>query len=71
MNYQLNIRQHNKKAHVDIEKEIEYKKNGLFTLILRVNGGNVMDCQVMESVDASTYLQLKKVTVQEITIKHG
>lgn len=55
MNYQLNIREHNKQAHVDIEKEIELKKNGLFTFILRVNNGNIVDCTIMEYVNAKSY----------------
>lgn len=71
MKYSLDIRQHNRKSHVDIEKEIETKKNGLFTFILRVNNGNIVDCNVMEVVTAARYLQLKSVEVQEILIKHG
>lgn len=71
MNYQLNTRQHNKQAHVDIERELDLRKNGQFTFTLKVNGGNIMDCQIMESADIRNYLQLKSVTIQEITIKHG
>lgn len=71
MKYSLDIRKHNQKPHVDIEKEIEVKKNGLFTFILRVNNGNIADCNVMEVVTANKYLQLKSVEIQEVIIKHG
>jgi len=71
MNYQLNIRQHNKQAHVDIEKEIELKKNGLFTVVLRVNNGNIADTVVMEYKTAADYLKLKTIEIQEVIIKHG
>lgn len=71
MNYALDIRRHNIQPHVDIENEIAEKKNGLFTFILRVNNGNIVDCNVMEYIDASTYLTLKRVVMQEIIVKHG
>lgn len=69
MQYALDIRNHNKQAHVDIEDEIKLKKNGLFTFILRVNNGNIVDCSVMEVVTAAKYLQLKSIEIQEIIIK--
>ena len=47
MNYQLNIRDHNRQAHLDIEEEIKHKKNGLFTFILRVNNGNIVDLSLI------------------------
>lgn len=71
MNYSLDIRRHNIQPHLDIEKEVENKKNGLFTFILRVNGGNIVDCNVMEYVNASDYLQLKRVTFHEVIVKNG
>lgn len=71
MNYKLDIRRHNLQPHVDLEKEIEEKKNGLFTFILRVNGGNIVDCNVMEYLNASTYLTLKKIEIHEVIVKHG
>lgn len=59
MNYKLSIRDHNKQAHADLEKEIELKKNGQLTFILRVNNGNIVDFQVMEVVTALNYISLK------------
>lgn len=66
MNYALDIREHNKQAHIDIESDIEVKKNGLFTLILRVNNGNIVDYQVMEYANSQKYLSLKSVEIIEV-----
>lgn len=70
MRYELSIRDHNLQPHFDIENDIQGKKNGLFTFILRVNNGNIVDYVVLEHKDAGQYLQLKKITVEEYTITH-
>ena len=51
MEYELNIRAHNITPHFDIEKDMQEKKNGLFTFILRVNGQNIVDYSLMEVVN--------------------
>lgn len=33
----------NKQSHLDIEKEIAKRKNGLFTMSIRVNGKQIVD----------------------------
>jgi len=38
------IRDHNKQAHIDIQKEMFNQQEGLFTFTLKVNRGNVTDC---------------------------
>jgi hypothetical protein len=69
MKYALNIKDHNRQAHLDIEKDIEVKKNGLFTFTLRVNNGNITDYNVIEVVNArDRYLSIRKVTIQEYAI---
>lgn len=66
--YQLDIREHNVRAHTDIEHAIQAQKDGLFTFILRVDNGNVVDFNVVEVTDAREYLVLKKITIQELSI---
>lgn len=68
MNYALEIREHNRQAHIDIENDIAEKKNGLFTFILRVNNGNIVDYAVLEYVNARKYLSITKVTIQKSTV---
>ncbi len=68
MNYSLDITKHNIQPHIDIEREIELKKNGLFTFILRVNNGNIVDCSFVEHVNAATYLVLQKVVIEKVII---
>ena len=71
MKYNLSIREHNRQAHVDIEKDIQTKQNGLFTFTLRVNSGNICDYAVTESVDIRRkYLGTPSILVQELTVSH-
>ncbi len=71
MKYSLSIREHNIPAHLDIEKDIKLKKNGLHTFTIRINGGNIVDYNVTEFVDVKRkYLTLKSVAVAEYTISY-
>lgn len=65
--YQLKIRESNKAAHIDIEKDIQERRNGLFTFTLRVNGGNIADYNVTEYVNAKErYLRLESIVITEL-----
>lgn len=55
MNYVLSINQHNIKPHLDIEKDIQKVKNGLFTFNLRVNQGNIEDYAQFRTVTITDY----------------
>ena len=61
MQYNLEIRQHNQQPHADIEGDILTKKNGLFTFILRVNNSNIVDYNVMDYVNGTTYGSLTRI----------
>ncbi len=70
--YNLEISDHNAEAHIDIERDIEKQKNGLFTFILRIDNGNIVDYNVVAYADIKSYITLKSIALQEITIiKHG
>lgn len=45
----LIIREKNKEAHYLIQKDIMRQKNGVFTFILKVSGGNICDYVYMET----------------------
>lgn len=64
MKYALSINQHNIKPHLDIERDIQKKKDGLFTFNLRVNQGNIEDYAKYETVTAAKY---KGVVITSIT----
>ena len=68
MQYSLEIRQHNQQPHIDIENDILAKRNGLFTFILRVNNGNIVDFNVMDYVDGSKYVGVAKVVTTQFTV---
>src|SRR4051812_33415475 len=69
--YNLTISEHNKQAHTDIEHDIEKQKDGLFTFILRVDKGNIVDYNVVEYTDIAKYLVLRSVIIQQVTIING
>ena len=69
MNYSLEINQQNVQPHLDIEKDIAEKGNGLFTFILRVNNGVIVDYSVIENVNiARDYIAVTHVASKEFTI---
>jgi len=69
--YELDIRKHNIPAHLDIERDIKTKKNGLFTFTLRINGGNIVDYSLMEYVDVKRkYLGVEAVIVKQSASTH-
>jgi len=71
MKYELSVRKHNVTAHLDIEKDIKIKKNGLFTFTLRINGGNIVDYSLVEYVDIKRkYLGVKAVVVKQSSTAH-
>lgn len=48
MIYDLEIRPYNLEAHKDIAIEMLKKRNGLFTINLRVNKSNIVDLVTLE-----------------------
>lgn len=68
--YQLAIRQHNIAPHLDIEKDIEERRNGLFTFTLRVNNSNIVDYNVTDYINVKQkYGIIKALIIEEITIE--
>lgn len=68
MIYNLDIKEHNEQVHIDIEHDIQKQRKGLFTFILRIDNGNVVDYNVVSYVDARDFLVLKKITLTQFTI---
>lgn len=50
MHYDLKelIRESNKQAHIDMTLAMKKKEQGLLTLVLRVNSGNIVDLVELE-----------------------
>jgi hypothetical protein len=70
LNYDaVTIPSQNIPAHLDIEKDIQEQKNGLFTFIIKVANGNIADYNVVEYVTINKYLRLKRIVITELTIK--
>jgi hypothetical protein len=55
MKYDLQINAHNIRPHLDIERDIQLKKNGLFTFNLRVNQSNIEDYAQFETITIRDY----------------
>lgn len=68
MNYALSIRDHNIKPHLDLEKEVTTRGDGILTFTVRVNNGNIVDLNITEYVNAiKKYGIITGVLVQEFT----
>lgn len=59
------IIEHNVRPHLDIERDIQSKKNGLFTFNLRINKGEIEDYSQFETIDVSQYAGVLFTVVQE------
>jgi len=66
MKYVLSIGEQNLRAHIDIEKDIQDRKNGLFTFTLRVNNSNIVDYSEMEYIDASKYISIATAIITAV-----
>lgn len=47
--HEIIVREHNKRVHDDIDKDLLRKKEGLLTFVVRVNNGNIVDYCVLEN----------------------
>lgn len=70
MKYNLNINQHNIKPHLDIEQDIQEKKNGLFTFNLRVSQGNIEDYATFRTITGKDYRTITIETFEESITTH-
>ena len=43
MKYGIKLNPNNLQAHLDVEEDIAKQKNGIFTLVIKVNRGNICD----------------------------
>lgn len=69
MNYALSIRQSNQQPHIDIENDIQLKKNGLLTFTLRVKNSNIVDYNPMEYTNGREYANLSftQIVIKKFT----
>jgi hypothetical protein len=68
MNYDLIINQHNIKPHLDIERDMQNQKEGLFTFVLRVSQGNIEDYAKHKTITIAEY---RSVTFTQTTIQES
>jgi hypothetical protein len=66
MDYSLSIPERNVQQHIDLEKEIQNKGNGLLTFTIRVAGGMIRDLSVIEYVERRD--RTKTIVVKEFGI---
>ena len=55
MKYDVSISEQNIKPHLDIQKGLEAKKNGLYTFNIRVNRGAIDDFCIFETITIQDY----------------
>lgn len=67
MDYNFNIRKHNVLPHLDIEKDLSTKTNGLFTFTLRINKGDIVDYNLTEQIDVKAkYFGFSGIVIERI-----
>jgi len=67
--HSLDLRESNIPAHLDIEEDIQSRKNGQITFSLRINAGNISDYNNTEYVNAKQeYFGLKPSAEFELTV---
>lgn len=62
----LEVSEHNKQVHNDIEEDIQRQGDGLFTCILRIHNGKIVDYNVVEYSNIKKYLKLKRIVLERI-----
>lgn len=67
MKYDLTINQHNIKPHLDIERDIQKQKEGLYTFSIKVNQGNIEDYAKIYTVTRTEYRSVIFSVIQEPT----
>ena len=65
MKYDLTINQHNIKPHLDMERDIQEQKEGLFTFSIKVNQGNIEDYAKIYTVTRTEYRSVTFSAIQE------
>ena len=49
--YELHIKVNNQQFHIDLDADLLLKKDGLFSFIIKVNEGNIVDYVVLDYDD--------------------
>ena len=65
MKYDLSIRPTNIQPHIDIERDIQEKGDGLFTFNLRINEGSIVDYVQYQTITYELYAGIAVTTVEE------
>lgn len=65
------LKESNVPAHIDIEKDIQDKKDGQMTFTIRINDGNIVDYVPTEYVDARRKYIQTAIIKQLIITKQG
>ena len=71
MQYDLSkVKEHNKRVHLDIERDIQKIGNGILSFTIKVNDGDVVDYAPVEYVNRNKYLKLKSIELTELSVSY-
>lgn len=62
--YEIHIAEHNQRAHLDIEGEAQKIRNGLFTFIVRVADGNIVDVVFLSYESYSSFKGFEELSIK-------
>jgi hypothetical protein len=58
---QLDILEHNKQVYLELLKDMQSKRAGLFTFILRVSSGEIVDYVVVENIPPQAFNETRDI----------
>lgn len=64
---QLTIREHNKEVYKELVKDMVAHGNGLFSFIIRVSAGEIVDYVVMDNIPPEAFLDEPAINITHNT----
>lgn len=58
---EIKLREHNKKFYLDLLKDMSKRKNGLFTFVIRVSSGFIVDCVTLDNFSPNAPVDIYEV----------
>lgn len=67
----IELKEANIPAHLDIEQDIQKRKNGLLTFTLRINRGEISDYNLVQYVNAQKYFGSGVTAEFQLSVKRN
>lgn len=61
--YEIRVSQHNQKPHLDIEEQVQKIKNGLFTFVVRIFDGKIVDVMFLSYESYKSFKDIEELSL--------